>query len=104
MNNVFLADPLSELKSKAKDFISIEDTLNIICEMLDCSLVTAAEIILLKLPDDRDWNNSPVNPPFFGEKLGIATFSYCDNRPLIRELLKNIIENDPFSFEDSIPF
>ncbi|SFO12007.1 hypothetical protein [Xenorhabdus japonica] len=69
MNNVFLADPLSELKSKAKDFISIEDTLNIICEMLDCSLVTAAEIILLKLPDDRDWNNSPVNPPFFWGKI-----------------------------------
>ncbi|RKE90656.1 hypothetical protein [Xenorhabdus ehlersii] len=53
MSNVFLADPLSELKNKAKDFVSVEDALNIICEMLDCSLVTAAEIILLKLPDDR---------------------------------------------------
>lgn len=97
-------DPLIELKKKANEYISVEDAIYIISKKLDCSLAVAAEIILSKLPDENDWNGDPINPPFFGVKVGIATFSHCDNRPLVRKMLLNVMENDSYAFEEDIPF
>ena len=94
-------DPLSELKKKANELITVEDTLYIISKKLGCSRVYAAEIILSKLPDEKDGNGHSINPSFFGRKVGIATFSHCDDRPLIRKMLLSIIEGDSYAFEES---
>lgn len=93
-------DPILELKAKARNFISLEATLSIISEKLGCSLSTAAEIILSKIPDEYDWNDNLINPSFFGKKLGIATFSHCNDRPSLRNLLKSVLEEDPYAFEE----
>ncbi|HDS1115212.1 hypothetical protein OCJ35_25130 [Pluralibacter gergoviae] len=109
----FSINPLSELRDKAKDYISVEDALHIISKKLDCSLTTAAEIILHKIPDDSDWNGDAINPSFFGKKLGTATFLHCDNRPLVRSMLMAIINDEatafvkieePTDFDLDIPF
>ncbi|HDT2998926.1 TPA: hypothetical protein QHL53_001123 [Proteus mirabilis] len=103
MKNLTTSDPLEELKRKANNFISIEETLQIICSKLDCSRKIAAEIVLSKLPDEYDYDNNPINPSFFGKKLGVATFSYCDNRPSIRSMLLSILEDDKYAFEEEVP-
>lgn len=110
---MIFTDPLTELKKKANEYISVEDALHLISKKLGCSLAVAAELILSKLPDEYDWNGNPVNPPFFGKMAGIATFSHCDEGPVVRTMLLNIIENNPDAFEvnepsidfnDDIPF
>ncbi|CAK7044597.1 hypothetical protein [Morganella morganii] len=112
MKNIATLDPIEDLRRKANQFVSVEEVLTIICSKLDCSRKVAAEIVLSKLPDEYDHDNRPINPLFFGKKLGIATFSYCDNRPLVRDMLLSIIQDDQYAFEkevlptdfDDIPF
>ncbi|WP_340618343.1 hypothetical protein [Xenorhabdus entomophaga] len=100
MNDIITSDPLSELKKKASEFLSIEEVLNIISNKLECSRAVAAEILLSKLPDEYDYDNNSINPPFFVKKIGIATFPYCDGRPLIRSILLSIVEGDPYIYEE----
>lgn len=103
MKNLITSDPLDELKRKANKFVSIEEVLQIISSKLDCSRKIAAEIILSKLPDEYDHDNNSINPSFFGKKLGVATFSYCDDRPSVRSMLLSILEDDKYAFEEEIP-
>ncbi|MEI7286030.1 hypothetical protein [Pectobacterium carotovorum] len=113
MVDIAFTDPLLELKNKANEYISVENALHLISKKLGCSIAVAAEIILLKLPDENDWHGNPINPSFFGKKVGVSTFSYCDDRPMLRTMLLNIIENNPNAFavdepptdfDDDIPF
>ncbi len=101
MNKTVTSDPLSELKLKAKEFISVQEAISAISNKLDCPYSIAAEIILSKLPDEKDCDGNSINPVFFGKKVGIATFSHCDDRPLIRSMLLSIIENDSYAYIDN---
>lgn len=99
---VINSGPLAELQKKGEEFISIKEVLSLICEKLGCNVETSAEIILSKLPNDNDFHGQPINLGFFGEKIGTATFIYCEHEPSLRQLLIDIVRGDVSAL--SIPF
>ncbi|MBW5852516.1 hypothetical protein ACVSUJ_18570 [Yersinia enterocolitica] len=102
-------DPLAELKEKAKELISVGDVLFIISQKFSCSLTEAAEILLFRLPCENDFYGRPINPSFFGKKVGLGTFVHCEYTSSVRRLLLDIIENryrafNIYSDDDDVPF
>lgn len=53
----------------------------------------------MKLSENFNFNNCYGNPPCFGKRLGIATFTYVEKDIFIDVMLKRIIENDSTAFE-----
>ena len=94
-----MVDAIKELEEAKKKLISVEDTLLLISKKFDIDRITAAEYLLMKLSENFNFNNCYENPPCFGKRLGIATFTYVEKDIFIDVMLKRIIENDSTAFE-----
>lgn len=96
-------NPIEQLKTEQKKYISIEDVLSFIQKKYNYSLFEAAEVLLHLLPaQERDINGNLLNPPFFYQKSGIATFTYSRCRPDVYQMLKDIISNRSCAFKEPI--
>ena len=94
-----MVDAIKELEEAKKKLISVEDTLLLISKRFDIDRITAAEYLLMKFSENFNFNNCYGNPPYFGKRLGIATFTHVEKDIFIDVMLKRIIENDSTAFE-----
>lgn len=98
-------DPIKQLEMAKANLISVEDVLLLLMDKYNCSIEYAAEILLAKLPEQQnDFYSNPLNPPFFGKKIGIARFSYIPNDPNIYQMLEDVIAHNDSAFDCDIPF
>ncbi|MFQ0972372.1 hypothetical protein [Gilliamella sp. BG6] len=97
-----MVDAIKELEEAKRKLISVEDTLLLISKKFNIDRITAAEYLLIKLSENFDFNNWYENPPCFGKRLGIATFTYVKDDIFIDVMLKRIIENDSRAFEKEV--
>lgn len=95
-------DVIKELEEAKRKLISVEDTLLLISKKFNIDRVTAAEYLLMKLSENFDFEAWNKNPPCFGRRSGIATFTYVQDDIHIDVMLKRIIENDSRAFEKEI--
>jgi len=98
-------DIIKKIEEAKNNLISVEDTLNLLMKKYDCSIEYAAEILLAFLPEEeKDFKGNPINPSFFGEKLGISRFSHIPHYPNIYKMLEDIIAHNDSAFDTDIPF
>jgi len=98
-------DVIKKIEEAKNNLISVEDTLNLLMKTYDCSIEYAAEILLAILPEEKkDYRGNPINPSFFGEKLGKSRFSYISHQPNIYKMLEDIIAHNDSAFDTNIPF
>lgn len=101
MNN----DVIKKIEEAKNNLISIEDTLTLLMKKYNCSIEYAAEVLLSMLPkQEHDFRGNPVNPTFFGEKIGISRFTYIANNPNIYKMLEDVIAHNDSAYDLDIPF
>ncbi|OFS12441.1 hypothetical protein [Hafnia sp. HMSC23F03] len=98
MSQIDGADLINELEAKSTKYMCLADVLLLFSQKLNCDVGVAAEVLLSRMPLEQD-----INPPYFGQKIGIATFKRSDGLPLLSSLLEDIIIGKSDVFEDN-PF
>lgn len=98
-------DVIKKLEEAKNNLISIEDTLTLLMKKYNCSIEYAAEILLSMLPEQAyDFRSNPINPPFFGEKIGISRFVYIAHHPNIYKMLEDVIAHNDDAYDLDVPF
>lgn len=91
-------DLIRDLEAQSKKYMCLADVLLFLSLKLNCDASVAAEILLGRIPMEQG-----INPPYFGQKIGMATFRQSPNDPLLSGLLEGVIVGADTAFEDS-PF
>ncbi|WP_168393202.1 hypothetical protein [Erwinia amylovora] len=86
MNQINSIDLIKDLESKSKKYMCLADVLIYLSLKLNCDVAVAAEILLSRIPLEQG-----INPSFFGQIIGMATFRQSPNDPLLSDLLENVI-------------
>lgn len=98
MSQINGIDLIRDLEAQSKKYMCLADVLLFLSLKLNCDASVAAEILLGRIPMEQG-----INPPYFGQKIGMATFRQSPNDPLLSGLLEGVIVGADTAFEDS-PF
>lgn len=69
MSQINGIDLIRDLEAQSKKYMCLADVLLFLSLKLNCDASVAAEILLGRIPMEQG-----INPPYFGQKIGMATF------------------------------
>lgn len=98
MSQINSIDLIKELEAESRKYMCLADVLFFLGLKLNCDVSVAAEILLSRIPLEQG-----INPSFFGQKIGMATFRQSPNDPLLSGLLEGVIIGEDGTFDDG-PF
>lgn len=95
MSQITSIDLIKDLEAESRKYMCLADVLFFLGLRLNCDVSVAAEILLSRIPMEQG-----VNPSFFGQKIGMATFRQSPNDPLLSGLLEGVIIGADGTFDD----